>query len=374
MNKALLVKSPQLTVNNPATIRHTHRFKFFGLMALVLLLVVSTYSCDKDKEAENKKAQWIEKAFSSLENDKYPRVKAISWWDENFDKSLLKISSSSESLNAYKKGVSSDKFIFTANFSSNILIATTTGIYHSAYPDFGGTEDIVTAERINNFETFANKKLLWAYFSNNWYDNIQFPTEAVNTINSVGKIPFIRMMPRSNFDEGGPDPIYTMQKIINGDFDADIMQWAIDAKNTNIPLLVEFGTEVNGNWFPWNGQYNGADETTGYGDANLFDGPERFRDAYRRIIDICNANGANNITWFFHIDAYSEPNVSWNKIENYYPGDDYIDWLGISVYGPQESDEDYQEFSEIMDDIYPSISNLSNKPIAILEFAITEMN
>ncbi len=97
----------------------------------------------------------------------------------------------------------------------------------------------------------------------------------------------------------GPDPNYTMQKIINGDFDTELTQWAIDAANTNIPLLVEFGAEVNGNWFPWNGQYNGAGETTGYGDTNLPDGPERFRDAYRHIIDICNTNGANNITCFF---------------------------------------------------------------------------
>jgi len=49
-------------------------------------------------------------------------------------------------------------------------------------------------------------------FSNNWYSNIQFPIEEVNIIKEAGKIPFIRIMPRTNFDEGGPDPNYTMQK------------------------------------------------------------------------------------------------------------------------------------------------------------------
>jgi len=180
-------------------------------------------------------------------------------------------------------------------------------------------------------------------------------------------------MPRTNFDEGGPDPNYTMQKIIAGNFDRELTQWAIEAKNTGIPLLVEFGTEVNGNWFPWSGQYNGAGETTGYGNPDLYDGAERFRDAYRHIIEICNANLVKNITWFFHVDAYGEPDVDWNMIKNYYPGDDYIDWLGVSIYGPQESNEDYQEFSKIMNDIYPKISNLAPKPIAILEFAITEL-
>ncbi len=345
-------------------------------MKITFLITISIlFACNKDKKviSENKKAQWIKNAFISLESNDYPKIKAISWWHENFDRSLLKVNSSSESLNAYKNGVNTSTFVTSTNLSANKLIEPTSGIYHSAYPDFGGTEDIVTSGRIHNFEILVNKDIVWAYFSNNWYDNIQFPTTRVNTINSTGKIPFIRIMSRTNFDEGGPDPNYTMQKIIDGYFDAALTQWAIDAANTNIPLLVEFGTEVNGNWFPWNGQYNGAGETTGYGDPNLFDGAERFRDAYRHIIDICNTNGANNITWFFHIDAYSEPNIDWNKIENYYPGDNYIDWFGVSIYGPQENGEDYQEFSEIMNDIYPILSELSDKPIAILEFAITEI-
>ena len=338
-----------------------------------LVIIAILFACNKDKKTENKKAQWIENAFKAIESESYPRIKAISWWHENFDNSLLKVNSSAESLAAYKKGVSSSLFVTTANFNSNKLIEPSSGIYHSAFPDFGGTEDIVTAKRITDFETLVNKDIVWAYFSNNWYDNIKFPSAAVNTIHGTGKVPFIRMMPRTNFDEGGPDPNYTMQKIIDGVFDTALVQWAIDAKNTNIPLLVEFGTEVNGNWFPWNGQYNGAGETSNYGDPNITDGAERFRDSYRHIIDICNANGANNITWFFHVDAYSEPNTDWNKIENYYPGDNYIDWLGVSIYGPQENNEDYQEFSEIMNDIYPSLSNLSDKPIAVLEFGITEL-
>ena len=51
-------------------------------------------------------------------------------------------------------------------------------------------------------------------------------------------------------------------------------------------MLVEFGTEMNGFWFPWNGKWNGAGATTGYGDPALPDGPERFRDAYRHVHDV----------------------------------------------------------------------------------------
>ena len=342
---------------------------------IIFSLLVVLFSCRKDGEdpAGNKKALWIEHAFQTLNSGNYPRVKAVSWWHENFDHSRLRIDSSPESLEAYRSGVANPLFLTAPVFSGNKLSEPSSGIYHAAFPDFGGTEDVVTAQRISDFETVAGKAIVWAYFSNNWYDTIMFPAEAVATIHAAGKVPFIRLMPRSNFEEGGPDPRYTMQRIIDGDFDTELNRWATEAAQTGTKLLAEFGTEVNGDWFPWNGSYNGGGETSGYGDPSLPDGPERFRDAYRHIIDICRANGADNITWFFHVDAYSQPDFAWNAVENYYPGDDYIDWLGVSIYGPQETGDDYQEFEEILNDIYPALTGLSDKPLAILEFGITEM-
>jgi len=246
-------------------------------------------------------------------------------------------------------------------------------IYHAAFPDFGGTEDVVSTSRIQEFEGLAGKEIAWAYFSNNWLPEtggIIFPREAVQAIHDAGRVPFIRMMPRSNFDEGGPDPVYTMQKIISGDFDNDLKRWAMEAKHTEFPLLVEFGTEVNGNWFPWNGQYNGGDSKTGYGAASLYDGMERFRDAYRHIIKICRNEGVKNITWFYHCDVYSGPEAEWNTKAGYYPGDSYIDWIGISVYGPQEPGESWYEFEDLLGDEWDKILTISpkGKPIAILEW------
>lgn len=332
-------------------------------------------SCKK-KKAETK-ALWISNVFQTLESGNYSNVKAIAWWNESFkngflNHSKLRIDSSPQALEAYQNGVNSSTFITLPEFVNQKLVPPVNGIYHSAYPDFGGTEDVVTATAINEFEDLAKKDIVWAYFSNNWMDQIKFPTDAVNTVKDEGKVPFIRMMARSTWDESKADPKYSMQKIINGDFDTELNQWAVDAKNTNTNLLVEFGTEVNGNWFPWNGEYNGGSELTGYGDPNLADGPERFVDAYKHIIDICNQNGANNITWFFHADSGGEPQDDWNKLENYYPGDNYIDWIGVSVYGPQTRTDDDEQFKDKLDKVYNRLNTMSNNPIAILEFGVTE--
>jgi beta-mannanase len=137
--------------------------------------------------------------------------------------------------------------------------------------------------------------------------------------------------------------------------------------------MVEFGTEVNGNWFPWSGMYSGGSETKGYGDPTLADGPERFRDAYRHIVDVCWAEGTENITWVFHVNDGSFPQEPWNTMAAYYPGDDHIDWVGISAYGAGQPGEEWRLFSNIMDAAYPELAAISkNKPLVVLEYGVVD--
>lgn len=253
------------------------------------------------------------------------------------------------------------------------------GVYQSALTDFGGAEDEVTSQKIIDYEKLIGKKIVWAYFSNNWGSGIKFPETAVRAIHSVGVIPFIRMMPRTAYTDGVADPIYTLQGFIEGKFDIDLKRWAQDAKRVGIPIMVEFGTEVNGGWFPWSGILNGGGKTDAYGNTNYPDGPERFRDAYRHIIDLFRKEGVNNITWCFHVyppqetGEIKELHQSWNNLINYYPGDDYIDWIGISIYGAFDRGTTWNSFTDILDRVYPELSAISlKKPLAVFEFGVLE--
>jgi hypothetical protein len=249
-------------------------------------------------------------------------------------------------------------------------------IYRAAFPDFGGPEEGVTAEKIADFERESGQPLSWAYFSNNWDRGIEFPADNVRIIREAGRVPFIRMMARSNFSEGHADKRYTMQSFLDGRWDADLTRWCDGAAAVDGPLLVEFGTEVNGEWFPWNGRWNGGGRTDGYGDPNVPDGPERFRDVYRRIVDTCRTEGADNITWFWHVDVGPSPSAAWNSdFANYYPGDDYVDWIGLSDYGPLVRSEGWESFRSRMDSVYDEIDDLAapgDKPIAVLEYGARE--
>lgn len=247
------------------------------------------------------------------------------------------------------------------------------GQYHAAYPDFVLSEDKVSASRIRALERLAGKPLAWVYFSDNWMGRIRFPAGNVRIIDEAGRVPFVRLMARSTWRSGGPDPLYTLQRILDGEFDAELTAWFEDARDAGIPLLVEFGTEVDGDWFPWNGRWNGAGVTTGYGDPAEADGPERFRDAYRHLVDLSRAVDADDLTWVFHVNGDSWPRTAWNTPAAYYPGDAYVDWIGVSIYGNQAPDEYHGSFRRLLDDVYPVLCALSpHKPLAVLEWGISQ--
>jgi len=247
-------------------------------------------------------------------------------------------------------------------------------IYHGVYPGGkSGEEDDITLEDLRSYENLAGKPAAWVYFSDNWYRGREFPLSTATWIRDAGSVPYIRLMMRSRSEEYTLEPTFTLERIIDGDFDSDLRAWARSARDFGSPLIVEYGTEVNGQWFPWNGVWNGAGNLTGYGNAFAEDGPEKFRDAYRHIVRVMREENAGNIVWVFHADSQDDPEVSWNRMEEYYPGDNWVDWLAVSVYGAQTpSEEECPEFSQLMDVAYPRIVSLSSsKPIIIAEFGAT---
>jgi len=258
--------------------------------------------------------------------------------------------------------------------SQKLLPPSDDKIYFSTFPDFGGPEDQVSTEKIQDFEKLAQHKITWATFSNNWYNGLKYPKAEIHEIYQNGTIPFVRLMPRSNDTQYQEEEHFSLENIIRGEFDEELIQWALEAKEDNIPLLIDFAVEPNGDWFPWSGVLNGGSQTDKYGFPDAPNGPERYKHAYRHIIDVFKQVGTSNITWFFHPDIYSLPDEEWNAPKNYYPGDDYIDWIGISLYGPQNTGEDYWDsFSQILNERASTILEISDtKPFALLEFGVTD--
>lgn len=262
---------------------------------------------------------------------------------------------------------------------SRIPLPSSGHIYHAVYPGGvtgWGEEDDVTLNDLRSYEQLAGKTAVWVYFSHNWFRGRSFPLTTTTWIRDAGSLAYIRLMLRSDAEQDHAEPTFTLDRIINGDFDNDLRAWARDARDFGSPLIAEYGTEVNGEWFSWNGIWNGGGTTDGYGDPTEYDGPERFRDAYRHIIQVVRGEGASNITWVFHVDDEDVPDENWNRLEHYYPGDEWVDWIGVSVYGAgTPMDTECARFRDDMDAVYPRLTALSaDKPIVLLEFGVTSSN
>jgi hypothetical protein len=258
--------------------------------------------------------------------------------------------------------------------SRSAITPPTNGCYVGVFPGWGDLEDTVESEQLTAFEQLAGKGVAAVPFSNFWgeqYTSLQ----QLNEIASAGAIPLLRLMPWGEpyWEPFAYQPDYSLQRIIDGDFDTFLTEWADELKLFAQPAMLTFGVEMNGNWFAWSGVFQGGSTTTGYGDPARADGPERYVDAYRHIIDLFRSQGVTNVAWLFHPNHESWPDEAWNSIEAYYPGDSYIDWVGASVYGAMWMDDPWVTFEDVMDPIYTLLTtNFPNKPLMIPEWGVRE--
>src|SRR6266513_3348503 len=109
-------------------------------------------------------------------------------------------------------------------------------LYHGLY--WGGvgtdthdpTEHDVTPNDVARYEHAVGKKAAWIYFSNNWFESRKFPAEMCGWIHGLGKVPYVRLMLRSDVDQRHLEKVFSLQKIIAGDFDSAFRNWARAAK------------------------------------------------------------------------------------------------------------------------------------------------
>jgi len=233
-------------------------------------------------------------------------------------------------------------------------------IWHGAFPPvyYHLNEMQISNESIESYIQSSGKSVAVVAFSHEWSVNRSFPTEQVQAIHAHRAIPYIRLMLRSDNRHYRPEPVFTLRQIYDGVYDRDLILFAREAKKLDYPILIEYGTEVNGWWFSWNGYWTGKEK-----------GAILFRSVYRHIVTLMRTEGADNLFWVYHINWHSNPEENWNTPEAYYPGDEYIDIIGISAYGAlSPTDQNVLPFSFMIDEGYSQAQNISSeKPVLISE-------
>ena len=140
---------------------------------------------------------------------------------------------------------------------AKLLPPAENGVYHSAHPDFGQRDDDVTGDKIRAFTELAGKKIVWTYIGSHWDAGIDFPIDSCKAANAEGVVPLVGIMPWSSLKQSVEEPIYTLERIIHGDFDDELLECVKKANSLGFPIMIELGPEANGSWFPWSGAWNG---------------------------------------------------------------------------------------------------------------------
>ena len=180
--------------------------------------------------------------------------------------------------------------------------------------------------------------------------------EKLQTVVNRGATPFITWEPWD--PEAGVDqPAYRPAIIAGGAFDAYIDAWARRLAAWNGPIYLRVFHELNAPWYPWGVEANGNH-------------PEDLVAAWRHIRDRFDRAGVHNVRWVWCPDA----GLGETPLEEMYPGDDAVDWIGLDGYnwGDVHPETGWRSFEEIFGAAYEAVRGLSDRPLMIAETASAE--
>ncbi len=136
--------------------------------------------------------------------------------------------------------------------------------------------------------------------------------------------------------------------------DAYLRRFAKDAASCGGPIFLRFACEMNGEWTPYHRD------------------PALYREKFRLVHQVM-ARLAPNVMMIWCVNAIPEENIA-----RYYPGDAYVDWVGVNFYSVYYHDSDrarpaaFESPTSYLQYVYQRYA--ARKPIAICEYGATHQD
>lgn len=209
-----------------------------------------------------------------------------------------------------------------------------TGLYLGGYV----LQDEFIDLSMDKFNELSNKNHA-TYFKYVGY-GMPFPTEWVDEVIAAGGFPQIAWEPNDGLEEVKADEY--------------MQEFAQDAKDANVPILLRYASEMNGNWTAYSGN------------------PELYIEKWKLVHEFM-AENAPNIKMLWNVFTMPE-----HSINDFYPGDEYVDYVGVNIYNVVYHNDKLSEYSDfedplrLLDYVYNTYSH--KKPIVIGEFGATNYN
>lgn len=222
------------------------------------------------------------------------------------------------------------------------------GVYHGAgLPDTW--DDSKLRRQIADYQKIAGKKLsvvTWfasAYENGrltSWKNNYLMPLRRVKKAGAISLVKFSVQ----DYAYDKTKRIASTREVAAGVYDAYFEEAADTVKEFNAPVFISLNHEMNGTWYPYS-------EGAGSGATSA-----DFVASWRRIVDIFRRRGADNAAFVWSPNV---PDIGPVPFTKYYPGDEYVDWVGVSFYSGNPMSN--------LQTIYKTYA--ARKPIFITEWA-----
>lgn len=183
--------------------------------------------------------------------------------------------------------------------------------------------------------------------------------ERMNKIISEGYIPMITLENHyESTDKNAKQP--NLYSILEHHFDSFFGYWASQIKQVKGTVLLRMLHEFNGDWYPWCLVHNNKD-------------PKVLAKTFCYIRNIFTQNKVTNVKFIWCPNSMSIPQESWNYILDAYPGDDFVDYVGLDVYNGAGNNVIWTSFrKEGIENYFLLTEKFPDKPLLICETASRE--
>lgn len=216
------------------------------------------------------------------------------------------------------------------------VIPSTNSMVWGAYAGEGAND-------LANLESLVGKKTNIQAIFIGWND--EFPSALAANLKTQGKTLLIFWEPYGT----------TISSLNAGNSDNYMKTFASAAKNSGASVMLAPFHEMNGNWDSWDG-YNSSNKQ--------INTPASIISAWRHMHDIFSS--ATNVKFAWAVNNDSVPDIAANAIGVYYPGDAYVDYVGIDGFN---FGNPWQSPSQVFDNAISKIA-VYNKPIYIFSTAV----
>lgn len=167
-----------------------------------------------------------------------------------------------------------------------------------------------------------------------------FYTDLNIQLHNMGIVPLIQMQPIGA----------SLADIAAGKYDVYLKSYADSVGLYGYPVIMGFGHEMNGFWYQW-----GIGHTP----------PSTFVAAWQHIVNVFRNQGVRNVTWIWTVNGPGRV----GPIKEWWPGDSYVDWVGIDGYYYSATDTFAGQYGSAI----AAVRRITDKPICLCEVGIGQI-